>query len=112
MSRNDEAQMRFWAKRYGKCIRQRSVQQDITMDRAWYDAQTVLNPLDLHSVLPHTQDIVLDESAETETTETDEQPAETVEGAICHDLPNEYNGSDSGDSELDEDGVNDRAGLI
>ena len=41
----------------------------------------MLNPLDLHSVLPHTQGIVLDESAETETTETDEQPSET---GGCH----------------------------
>ena len=76
MSRNDEAEMRFWAKRYGKCVRQRSVRQDNIMDRAGtlplnlYEAQTVLYPLDLHSVLPHTQGIVLDESAETQTTET------------------------------------------
>ena len=54
------------------------------MDRAGtlplnlYEAKTVLNPLDLYSVLPHTQGIVLDKSAETQTTETDEQPAETV----------------------------------
>ena len=121
LSRNDEAEMRFWAKRYGKCVRQRSVRQDNTMDRAGtlplnlYEAQTVLNPLDLHSVLPHTQGIVLDgpldESAETQTTETDEQPAETVEGATCHDQPNEYSGSDSGDSESDEDGADDGTGF-
>ena len=121
LSRNDEAEMRFWAKRYGKCVRQRSVRQDNTMDRAGtlplnlYEAQTVLNPLDLHSVLPHTQGIVLDgpldESAETQMTETDEQPAETVEGATCHDQPNEYSGSDSGDSESDEDGADDWTGF-
>ena len=109
------------SKRYGKCVRQRSVRQDNTMDRAGtlplnlYEAQTVLNPLDLHSVLPHTQGIVLDgpldESAETQTTETDEQPAETVEGATCHDQPNEYSGSDSGDSESDEDGADDGTGF-
>ena len=91
------------------------------MDRAGtlplnlYEAQTVLNPLDLHSALPHTQGIVLDgpldESAETQTTETDEQPAETVEGATCHDQPNEYSGSDSGDSESDEDGADDGTGF-
>ena len=57
------------------------------MDRAGtlplnlYKAKTVLNPLDLHSVLPHTQRIVLNESAETETTETDQQPAES---GGCH----------------------------
>ena len=70
-------------KQYGKCVRQRSVRQVNTMDRAGtlplnlYKAKTALNPLDLHSVLPHTQGIVLDESAETETTETDQQPAES-----------------------------------
>ena len=87
------------------------------MDRAGtlplnlYEAQTVLNPLDLYSVLPHTQGIVLDESAETQTTETDEQPAETVEGVTCHDQHNEYSGSDSGDSESDEDGADDGTGF-
>ena len=86
------------------------------MDRAGtlplnlYEAQTVLNPLDLYSVLPHTQGIVLDESAETQTTETDEQPAETV-GVTCHDQHNEYSGSDSGDSESDEDGADDGTGF-
>ena len=87
------------------------------MDRAGtlplnlYEAQPVLNPLDLHSVLLYTQGIVVDESAEPQTTETDEQPAETVEGAICHDQPNEYSGSDSGDSESNEDSADDGTGF-
>ena len=57
LSRNDEAEMRVWAKRYGKCVRQRSVRQDNTMDRArtlpldLYETQKLLNPLDLQFVL-------------------------------------------------------------
>ena len=87
------------------------------MDRAGtlplnlYEAQPALNPLDLHSVLLYTQGIVVDESAEPQTTETDEQPAETVEGATCHDQPNEYSGSDSGDSESNEDSADDGTGF-
>ena len=34
LSRNEEAELRLWAKRCGKCIRQRNVRQDNTMDRA------------------------------------------------------------------------------
>jgi len=33
LSRNEKAKMRLWAKRFGKCVRQRNV-QDNTMDRA------------------------------------------------------------------------------
>ncbi|KAL9973405.1 hypothetical protein ACROYT_G019861 [Oculina patagonica] len=84
MSRNDEAEMRFWAKRYG--------------NRYYLTTQGIM------------QDGPLDESAETRTTETDEQPPETVEGATCHDQPNEYSGSDSGDSESDEEGADDGDG--
>ena len=32
--RNDEAEMRFWVKRFGKCVRQCNVRQDNTKDRA------------------------------------------------------------------------------
>ena len=34
LSRNEEAEMRLWAKRFGKCVSQRNVRQDNTMDRA------------------------------------------------------------------------------
>ena len=33
LSRNEEAEMRLWAKRFGKCLRQRNVRQDNTLDR-------------------------------------------------------------------------------
>ena len=61
LSRNEEAEMRLWAKRFGKCVRQRNVRQDNTMDRAGtlplnlYETQTSLNPLDLQFVFPHAQ---------------------------------------------------------
>ena len=64
LSRNDEAEMRVWAKRYSKCVRQRSVRQDSTMDRAGtlplnlYETQTLLNPLDLQILLPRAQSSV------------------------------------------------------
>ena len=72
LSRNEEAEMRMWAKRFGKCVRQRIVRQDNTMDRAGtlplnlYETQTSLNPLDLQFVFPHAQSSVPDESPESE----------------------------------------------
>jgi len=64
LSRNDESEMRVWAKQYDKCVRQRSVRQDNTKDRtgtlllALYETQTLLNPLDLQFVLPRAQSSV------------------------------------------------------
>ena len=85
ISRNDEAEMRFWAKQYGKCVRQRNVRQDNTMDRAGtlplnlYETETVLNPLDLHSIMPALQASPSsmpdqsDESHEVEVITTEQQ---------------------------------------
>lgn len=53
LTRNEEAKMRAWAKRHGKCVRQRNVRQGNTKDRSGtlpfnlYETETVLNPLDL-----------------------------------------------------------------
>ena len=73
MPRNDEAEMRFWAKRFGKCVRQRNVRQDNTrIERLnLYETQTVLNPLDLSSVLPGVQGLVQFEGEETVEREQD-----------------------------------------
>ena len=64
LSRNYEAEMRVWAKQYDKCVRQQSVQEDNTMERAGtlplnlYETQTLLNSLDLQFVLPPAQSSV------------------------------------------------------
>jgi len=111
--RNDEAEMRVWSKRYGKCVRQRSVRQDNTMDRAGtlplnlYETQTLLNPLDLQFVLPHAQSSVPGESAELPDGESDEQPAEVL---TCTDHRDEYSSSETGDSESDGDCADDTTG--
>lgn len=53
VTRNEEAQMRAWAKRHGKSVRQKNVRQDNTKDRAGtlplnlYETETILNPLNL-----------------------------------------------------------------
>ena len=90
MFRNEEAEMRLWAKRFGKCVRQRNVRQDNTMDRAGtlplnlYETQTSLDPLDLQFVFPHAQSSVPDESPESET---DEHPVEVI---TCTDQRHDY----------------------
>jgi len=102
LSRNDEAEIRVWAKQYDKCVRQRSVRKDNTMDRAGtlplnlYETQTLLNPLDLQFVLPCVQSSVPGESAERPEGKSDEQPAEVLS---CNDQSDEYSSSESGDSE-------------
>ena len=107
MSRNEEAEMRLWAKRFGKCVRQRNVRQDNTMDRAGtlplnlYETQTSLDPLDLQFVFPHAQSSVPDESPESET---DEHPVEVI---TCTDQRDDYSSSESGDSESDENWLQD-----
>ena len=56
MTRNEQAEMRAWAKMHGKSVRQRNVRQDNTMDRAGtlplnlYETETVLKPVDLNSL--------------------------------------------------------------
>ena len=111
LSRNEEAEMRLWAKRFGKYVRQRNVRQDNTMDRAGtlplnlYETQTSLNPLDLQFVFPHAQNSVPDESPESET---DEHPVEVI---TCTDQRDDYSSSESGDSESDEDCADDRIGF-
>ena len=102
LPRNDEAEMRVWSKRYGKCVRQRSVEQDNTMDRAGtlplnlYETQTLLNPLYLQFVLPHAQSSVPGENTERPDGESDEQPAEVL---TCTDQRDEYSSSESGETE-------------
>ena len=111
LSRNEEAEMRLWAKRFGKCVRHRNVRQDNTMDRTGtlplnlFETQTSLNPLDLQFVFPHAQSSVPDESPESET---DEHPVEVI---TCTDQRDDYSSSESGDSESDEDCVDDRIGF-
>jgi len=114
LSGNDEAEMRVWAKRYGKCVRQRSVRQDNTMDRAGtlplnsYERQTLLNPLELQFLLPREQSSVPGESAERPEGESDEQCAEVL---TCTDLRDEYSSSESRESESDEGCVDDTSGF-
>ena len=108
--RNDEAEMRLWAKRYGKCVRQCSVRQDNTFDRAGtlplnlYETQTSLNPSDLQLVIPNAQSSVMGESPESES---DEQPVEVL---TCTDR-DDYSDSKSEHSESDEDGADERSGF-
>jgi len=53
ITRNEQAEMRNWAKNHGKSVRQRNVKQDNTMDRAdtlllnLYKTETVLKPFNL-----------------------------------------------------------------
>lgn len=90
----------------GKCVRQRNVRQDNTMDRAGtlplnlYETQKSLNPLDLQFVFPHAQSSVPDESPESET----EHPVEVI---TCTDQRGDYSSSESGDSGSDEDCADD-----
>ena len=111
LSKNEEAKIRLWAKRFGKCIRQRDVRQDNTMDRAGTlplnlcETQTSLNPLDLQFEFPHAQSSVPDESQESET---DEHPVEVI---TCNDQRDDYSSSKSGDSKSDEDCADDRIGF-
>ena len=113
LSRNEEAEMRLRAKRFGKWVRQRNVRQDNTMDcdRAGtlplnlYERQTSLDPLDLQFVFPHAQSSVPDESPECET---DEHPVEVI---TCTDQRDDYSSSESEDSESDEDCADDRIGF-
>ena len=81
LSRNEEAEMGLWVKRFGMCVRQRNVRQDNTMDRAGtlplnlYETQRSLNSLDLQFVFLHAQSSVPDESPESET---NEHPVEVI----------------------------------
>ncbi|CAB4020104.1 Hypothetical predicted protein [Paramuricea clavata] len=71
LSRNEEAQMRLWAKRHGKCVRQRNVRQDNTKDRAGtlpinlYECETTLNPLNLKEL----KDLSTEHSKSSESSE-------------------------------------------
>jgi len=91
LSRNYEAEMRVWAKQYNKCVRQQSVQEDNTMERAGtlplnlYKTQTLFNPLDLQFVLPRAQSSVPGESAERPEGESDEQPVQVLSCTDQHD---------------------------
>ena len=111
MSRNEEAEMRYVGKTIRKCVRQRNVRQDNTMDRAGtlslnlYETQTSLNPLDLQFVFSHAQSSVPNESP---ASETDEHPVEVI---TCTDQRDDYSSSESGDSESDEDCADDRIGF-
>ena len=83
---------------YGNCVRQQSVQQDNTMDRAGtlplnvYETQTLLNPSDLQFVLPRAQRSVPEESAQRPEGDADEQPVEVF---TCTDQRGEYCSSES-----------------
>ena len=95
-------------------VRQRSVRQDNTTDRAGtlplnlYETQTLLNPLDFQFLLPHAQSSVPVESAERPDGKSDEQPAEVL---TCTDQRDEYSSSERGDSESDEDCADDTSGF-
>ena len=97
--------MRFWAKRFGKCVRQRNVRQDNTKDRAGtlplnlYETQTVLNPLDLSSVLPGVQGLAQFEGEETVEREQDVPCVDTVED----DDEDVYSSNDSESDGTDDD---------
>ncbi|XP_020912104.1 uncharacterized protein LOC110249856 [Exaiptasia diaphana] len=103
LSRNEEAKMRAWAKRHGKCVRQRNVRQDNTKDRSGtlplnlYETETVLNPLDLKLLC----------SSQTEVQE-DQEEADGHDSSENLQLENqqseEYEQEDSySDSESDSD---------
>ncbi len=57
VTRNEEAEMCHWAKMHGKCVRQRTVRQDNTKDGAGtlplnlYETDTILNPVDLNTLV-------------------------------------------------------------
>ena len=103
--RNDEAEMRFWAKRFGKCVRQHNVRQDNTKDRAGtlplnlYEIQTVLNPLESSSVLPGVQGLAQFEGEETVEREQDVPCVDTVED----DDEDVYSSNDSESDGTDDD---------
>ena len=56
ITRNEQAEMRAWAKMHGKSVRQRNVRQDNTMDRAGTlplnldETETILKPVNLNSL--------------------------------------------------------------
>ena len=57
ITRNEEAEMRAWAKMHGKSVRKRNVRQDNTMDKVGtlplnlYETETVLKPVNLNSLI-------------------------------------------------------------
>jgi len=112
LSRNDEAEMGVWAKRYGKCVRQRSVRQDNTMDRAGtlplnlYETQTLLNSLDLQFVLPPAQSSVPGKVQNV-------QKLSLMNSLLltCTYQRGEYSSIETGDSESDEDCKDDTSGF-
>lgn len=106
ISRNDEAEMRFWAKRHGKCVRQRNVRQDNTKDRAGtlplnlYETETVLEPLDLQTVMPDLNAGPRSEPCLTEETDETSQDEQLVDDVAAE---QEDVFSDSEDSELSDE---------
>ena len=85
LTRNEEALMRWWAKKHGKSVRQRNVRQDIkdragTLPLSLYESETILNPLNLQLVTTGVQaDIIesLDNEVREEHTTEQTEPIDT-----------------------------------
>ncbi|PFX20780.1 hypothetical protein AWC38_SpisGene14752 [Stylophora pistillata] len=67
LSRNEEAEMRLWAKRFGKCVRQRNVRQDNTMERA--ESETDEHPVEAITYTDQRDDYSSSESGDSESDE-------------------------------------------
>ena len=74
ISRNEEAEMRAWAKMHGKSVRQRNVRRDNTMDRVG----TVLKPVNLNSL----------KAVERVPSESDEPPNSNEDVSLPPKSPN------------------------
>ena len=106
LSRNYEAEMRLWAKRFGKCVRQRNVRQDNTMDRAGtlplnlYESSTTLSSLNLHFVIGEEQNFTSVDT-EIEPNEADQPDDDSDEDFEQCDY---YSSSGINTTESDDDG--------
>ena len=103
ITRNEEAEMRAWAKMHGKSVRQRNVRQDNTMDRVGtsplnlYETETVLKPVNLNSQI----------GVERVPSESDEPPNSNEDASLPPESPNNervdiFSASDS-DSDSEEE---------
>ena len=103
ITRNEEAEMKAWAKMHGKSVRPRNVRQDNTMDRAGtlplnlYETETVLKPVNLNSLI----------GVERVPSESDEPPNSNEDASLPPESPNNervdsFSASDS-DSDSEEE---------
>ena len=88
ITRDEEAEMRAWAKMHSKSVRQQNVRQDNTMDRAGtlplnlYETETVLKPVNLNSLI----------GVERVPSESDEPPNSNEDASLPPESPNNERG--------------------